>query len=231
MPGALLNNTLLRPTVRYLLPLSLFLLLQTTHSIAQTASFSKVYVGVQAFAGNYTLFYPRETSSRLLASKPLELDAGFRFTPQWAIQLGWIGSKQTSRNAGEYVNTTGKTISYASRDEQSNMAFPVLLRYTVTHKPARRVQFDVSAGITIVRASYHEQATRLDDGQVAYTLDQANRAINALFTVGPSIRCALGKYVELTGMSTVNKSLHSGGSQSGLSPTVSAGLHYRFAGK
>lgn len=217
--------------MRYLLLLSLILLLQTTHSPAQTTSFPKAYVGIQAFAGNYTMFYPRETSSRLLASKPLLVDAGFRFTPQWALQVGWIGSKQTSHTAGEYVNGTGKITTYTSRDEQSSMAFPVLLRYTVTHKPARRVQFDVLAGLTIVRATYHEQATRLDDGQVAYALDQANRATNALLTVGPSIRCALGNHIELMGMGTVNKSLHSSANQSGLGPTISAGIHYRFAGK
>lgn len=224
--------TLLRKTTArcYILPFAL-LLLKAAPATAQTASSPKIYIGVQGFAGNYDLIYPRETSSRLIAAKPVQVTVGVQFAPQWAVQVGWVGSKQVFRTSGEYVNTTGKLTRYDSRDEQGSMAFPVLLRYTITHKAAHRIQFDGVAGLTIVRGTYREQATRWDDGQAVYQLTRANQTVNAILTAGPAIRCAVGSRVELLGMATLNKTLSGRTMQTGITTTVSAGIQYVFTRK
>ncbi|WP_426489601.1 outer membrane beta-barrel protein [Hymenobacter sp. 102] len=209
--------------------LACLLLSASVHCTAQdTPGFPRLYAGIYASAGNYPIFYPRETTSYLIASKPVQVGVGYRFTPQWAIQVGYTGSRQAFHDAGGYIGSTGQAVAYDTRDTQRNTALPLLARYTVTRRTSHRLQFDALAGITVVWASYHKQGYRTENGATVFQENRANRATNAFLTVGPSLRYVLGKHLQLTGAVAVHKSLHKASASPGLGTSVSAGVQYLF---
>ncbi|WP_218779807.1 outer membrane beta-barrel protein [Hymenobacter crusticola] len=214
------------------------LVLHASFSSAQQTPIPRFYGGVQAFVSSFPIFYPGATNSYLTYSGPVELLAGYRFAPRWAMQVGWIGTRKVYHDGNHYVDpTTGGDVVNMSREDRRNTAIPVLMRYSLTRKMAHRVQFDVLAGVTLVHASYERRATRLVDEQLVFDDRKVNKATNIALCIGPSIRYSLGSHLGLIAHYGHNGTLnprHKAGSPilaTGFANTFTGGIHYRFGYK
>jgi len=216
------------------------LLLNASFCAAQQTPIPRFYGGVQAFVSSFPIFYPGATNSYLEYSGPVELLAGYRFAPRWAVQVGWIGTRKIYHYESRYVDsTTGGDVVNMSRADHRNTAIPVLIRYSLTRKATHRIQFNVLAGVTLVHASYQRRTTRLVDEQLVIDDRKANSATNLALCIGPSVRCSLGPHLELVAHYGHNATLnphHSSNAGSlalatGFANTFTGGIHYRFGYK
>ena len=155
----------------------------------------------------------------------------YQFRPRLSAQLGFVWYRTLVSDDVSYTNAKGKVISrYLGNGGHTAIVIPVLGRYTLTHRP-RRVQFDVLAGLTYLHGRNYGSGTYTDSLQVTTPYKNNSVANNLLLTIGPSIRCVLGKHLEAVSDFTFNQSfgLH-GITNDGIdfTPSLSLGLRYWF---
>lgn len=201
--------------------------------LAQTApssSFPRYAVGASLFTGRYYIYYSDRLVENLVFN-PAELTVSYQFRPRLAVQLGFVWYRNLVSDDVSYTNATGKFIArYFGNGGHTDIVIPVLGRYTLTRR-SRRVQFDMLAGLTYLHGRNYGSGGYTDSMQVTTPYNNNSVANNLLLTVGPSIRCALGKHLEAVSDFTFNQSFGRNGitdDRIDLTNSLSLGLRYRF---
>ncbi|OUJ66567.1 outer membrane beta-barrel protein [Hymenobacter crusticola] len=204
-------------------------------SYGQSTPAPRFYAGTQAVVSRYAVFFSGESNAFTIASMPIQLVVGYRFAPRWAVQVGWVGTRQIFRDGSTWVNTAGHRMVSTSRNEQRCTAIPVLARYSLTRKSTHRFQFEVLGGVTLVHAFDHQEGLLMEDDQVSAQADKTRKGTNAVLSIGPGICYTLGRHLALVAdygynmtVVTPSKRRTNGVLLSSLNSTFTGGLHYRF---
>lgn len=177
-----------------------------------------------------------------------QLTAGWQLAPRLALQLGVRYAQQRSTYTFVQGSTTGSGSAGLFPGFESfrfrSIAAPVLLRYTLTHNPAQRVQVDALGGVTLVRrwTQYHNlrRVSSPDSTQADFALDtqSALASTDVHATLGLGVRCRVASRLELAAEVLANYQVNTPKRPtigtttltevSRLAPTGSVGVNYRF---
>lgn len=196
-----------------------------------TPSFPRYAVGANLFTGSYEIFYS-DRHYENLTFNPAELTISYQFRPRLTAQLGLVWYRSSSYSDYSYTNAAGKFLArYYGGGSQSDIVIPVLGRYTLTNH-LHRLQFDILGGLTYLHARFHSSGGYTDSLQVTTPHNINRTANNFILTLGPSVRCALGKHLEAVSDFTFNQSLSGRraitSDNFNLTHSLSLGLRYRF---
>ncbi|MGY3087795.1 hypothetical protein ACVWYF_000821 [Hymenobacter sp. UYAg731] len=205
----------------------------------------RFYIGL----GAYSSYYQQVGNSSLGLDNrfrlPVQLTAGYRFSPRLAGQVGVAYSTDQSRYGQTIVYsspTPGTPSPYTSTEghiSQWQTSISALARYTITADPAHRLQFDALGGFTLEHRRSANQGTQTNASQGTSTTNNydVNFTQNTyLLTGGVGARYRLSRRVELTYDFTVNKALNNNNNVFGtaitgintLTTSQALGLRYRF---
>jgi hypothetical protein len=209
---------------------------------AEPAPYSRYYVGLAA----YSSYYQKLGGDGYRATRvPLQLTAGYQWRPRLAVQAGiaYSGASHSYFSVGRtYPNpgypkpgVQGSYYDYNGRSTGRNASVSLLARYTLTRKPAHRMQFDLLGGFTWEHSSYRDYGSRADSVQsslVVSAYDDRSNANRLLLSIGPSVRYRFGQHLELFYDLLFNKRLTSVSYQyyeiGGITSSSALGLRYRF---
>ena len=222
-------------------------------ALAQTSADApaapRYYVGLAAYTSFYQpIGHPAQGYTAYIKSSsfrlPVQLTAGYHFSPRVAVQVGLAYSTGTTQYGQTFVfssPTPGAPSPYNTTEghsTQTQLASSVLGRYTLTANPAHRLQFDALGGFTLERSILSNQGTYTDGSQstaVSSNYDYTTTRNTLLLTGGVGARFRLTRCLGLTYDFTVNKALNSpntyGGSSTPtntLTTSHALGLRYQF---
>lgn len=123
---------------------------------------ARFYVGLGGFFGRYRIPYVTHTyDEAILAPTPT---AGYQLTARLGIQISWARYKASFHHEGQaYNRVTGQDIGTLYEDDSHTiMSLPILLRYATARRQEHRIQFDVLAGITFLRATHRHSEKVVD---------------------------------------------------------------------
>ncbi|MVN75077.1 outer membrane beta-barrel protein [Hymenobacter sp. HMF4947] len=209
-----------------------------TASLAQGADPAptpRFYGGLAFYSSDYQRLGNYYPGLRL----PVQGTVGYQLRPRLAVQLGvaYSGSSYDYANAGlryNGPNTASTYYQYSGTNGLRSTSIALLGRYTLTRKPAHRVQFDLLAGFTLEHSAYREAGSVLDSVQqgsaVASTFDERYAHDNLLFGAGPSVRYRLGAHFELLYDLLYNANISTNRLYQiqGVTTSSALGLRYRF---
>jgi hypothetical protein len=196
----------------------------------------KFYVGLAAYSGPYQAF---STTHRYRdnINIPVQATLGYQFRPRLAVQLGltYSGYKNRFESEYEYTNIDNYKIQYNGNIITAVRTFntALLMRYTLTRKPAHHFQFDVLGGLTLihqgVRVTGNETYSYADYPQSPSTIIDRNdsypyNSLNA--TLGPEFSYRFRKRLEAVGDILFNLPIT--GTYRNLYSSVALGLRYHF---
>lgn len=178
--------------------------------------------------GNYEAIYPRIKSYDEGVFSP-GITLGYQFAEKGAVQLSIERSKTLLYTDFFDFAPAGQLIRVGYyRESHQHFALPVLLRFTGTKKPQRRLQFDALAGFVVVHASYSRVFAKTDEQQQITSYDElAERTTNVALSIGGGIRYRLGRHLEAVADANLNRTI-SAASTSGFVNVYTTGLRYRF---
>lgn len=196
----------------------------------------KFYVGLAAYSGPYQAF---STTHRYRdnINIPVQATLGYQFRPLLAVQLGltYSGYKYRFESEYNYIDADTYKILYQSDIATKIRTFntALLMRYTLTRKPAHHFQFDVLGGLTLIhqgaRVTGNETYSYADYPQSPSTIIDRNRSYsytNLSATLGPEFRYRFGQRLEAVGDILFNLPLT--GTYHDLDSSVALGLRYHF---
>lgn len=207
-------------------------------SLAQTADpvpVPKFYVGLGAYGSSYQKLGGRPNSG---ATVPVQLTVGYQLLPRLAVQVGLAYSGYSDSYAYDgriYSDPIIPSTYFADNGKytERNFSASVLARYTLTRKPAHRMQFDLLGGFGLESPHSRSQGTRSDSVQsslVATPYTYRFSKNDLLFTLGLSTRYRLSQRFELTYDFTISSVVASDKTYpiSRLTGANALGLRYRF---
>lgn len=202
----------------------------------QPVSAPKFYVGFAAYSGPYQNF---STTHRYRdnINIPVQATLGYQWRPRLAVQLGltYSGYKNRFEYEYDYTNIDNYKIHYKGNTVTTIRTFntALLMRYTLTRKPAHHFQFDVLGGLTLlhqgVRVTGNETYSYADYPQSPSTIIDRNDShpYNRLdATLGPEFRYRFGQRLEA--VSDILFILPITGTYRTLDSSVALGLRYHF---
>ena len=216
---------------------------------------ARYYVGLAAYTSFYQpIGHPAQGFTAFIKSSsfrlPVQLTAGYHFSPRVAVQVGLAYSSGTTQYGQTFVYsspTPGAPSPYNTiegHNTQTQLATSVLARYTLTANPAHRLQFDALGGFTFERSILSNQGTYTDGSQstaVSGNYDYTTTRNTLLLTGGVGARFRLTRCLGLTYDFTVNRALNSpntygggsgttygGSSPNTLTTSHALGLRYQF---
>lgn len=159
------------------------------------------YVGLQVGAHRYLVDY--QSGYNEITTGPAHLQVGYQVSSHLAIQLG-VGYRQ-ERSAGEAASPT--TGQLAGRFEQSHRTvdIPLVVRYTLTRRPANRFKFDLIGGVVMVRSRYRYDRTITEDGVITQDIHVDESVTDPYVTAGLGIRHRLSSKLDATLDAQLNK--------------------------
>lgn len=196
----------------------------------------KFYVGLAAYSGPYQGF---STTHRYRdnINIPVQATLGYQWRPRLAVQLGltYSGYKNRFESEYDYTNIDAYKVHYKGNTSTTVRTFntALLMRYTLTRKPAHHFQFDVLGGLTLihqsVRVTGNETYSYADYPQSPSTIIDRNdsypyNSLNA--NLGPEFRYRFGQRLEAVGDILFNLPLT--GIYHNLDSSVALGLRYHF---
>jgi hypothetical protein len=202
----------------------------------QSVPAPKFYVGLAAYSGPYQNF---STTHRYRdnISIPVQATLGYQWRPRLAVQLGltYSGYKRSLESEYDYINIDAYKVHYRGNTVTAVRTFntALLMRYTLTRKPAHRFQFDVFGGLTLlhqnVRVTGNETYGYADYPQSPSTIIDHNDSypytrLNA--TLGPEFRYRFGQRLEAVG--DILFILPLTGTYHSIDSSVALGLRYHF---
>ena len=232
-----------------ILPAALGLLLTSAlPALAQTApaaplplpGTARYYVGLAAYSS-----YCQPLGGQPLGTTgfrvPVQLTVGYQLRPRLAVQVGvaYSGSTSTNSNLGyEYLHTgTRPTYHYYENTRtMRRTSVSALARYTLTRKPAHRLQFDLLGGIGMEHGSAYSRGSHSDSlsGSLQTTNYSYRGSQNMLvLTLGASARYRLNPRFELNFDLTTNYAVADEirtyvKPLQGFTGSAALGLRYRF---
>lgn len=219
------------PTLRRLLPLLIAVSIPLL-SAAQTSPSNEhhcpFYVGLGALVGSYQL--PAGLSTNVVSPVPV---VGVQVQPRLALQASAAYYQESHPVfGGTYYVTHGQVKYLPVNGNDRRRTVPVLLlaRYTLTHSPAKRLQADVLAGMTLLRSSVHQQRMAVDSTGVATsTADDLPATTGTYFNLGAGARYRVLPRLDVMTDWVFNRLItaHPAGPLR-LSATLTVGLRYRF---
>ena len=207
-------------------------------SFAQTTADSpphRFYVGLGAYHSNYqNLGSWRQGDTGFPV--PVQLTAGYQLRPRLALELSaaYSGRTNTYGYDGYYQNGNDPTLSYyqySGTYTERVTTVSALARYTLTRKPARRLQVDALGGFTLVHGNDYARGFEANDFSGTFrSVPFARRATyNALLlTAGLGLRYRLTPRFELNFDLTTNRNLTHPDRYRGFTGSAALGLRYRF---
>ena len=201
------------------------------------AATPRFYVGLGAYHSNFQNVWnrrPGDTGFRV----PVQLTAGYQVRPRLALELGVAYSGRTSHYAyeGYYYDATGNGFNnnYTLASTGRTTTASALARYTLTRKPAHRLQVDVLGGFTLVHGSYYYRGSDTNDlsGTPETTPFSVRGANNDfLLTAGLGLRYRVAPRLELSFDLTTNRNLSHPNTFNGYTGSAALGLRYRFGSR
>ena len=196
----------------------------------------KFYVGLAAYSGTYQNFSATHRY-RDNINIPVQATLGYQWRPRLAVQLGltYSGYKNEFEYEYDYTNIDNYKVHYKGNTLTTVRTFStaLLMRYTLTRKPAHHFQLDVAGGLTLI----HQGLRRTGDETYSYvdyptspsTIIERNdsypyTSLNA--TLGPEFRYRFGQRLEAVGDFLFNLPIT--GAYHDLNSSVALGLRYRF---
>ncbi len=197
---------------------------------APAAPKPQYFVGLGASIGVYQL--PTGGSVNVISPT---LMVGAQLRPRLAIQANAAYYQQNDSYfypGSFYINGRQQFGTSNAASHQRTVAVPVLARYTLSRRPAHRLQADLLGGLALVHAAYRSAGTITDSVQTVVSNYEYHTATTGFyFVLGPSLRYRAGQHVDLTSDFVFNLLLNnrSSFSPSRASATLALGLRYRFA--
>lgn len=198
---------------------------------ADPAPYPRFYGGLAVYSSEYNRFAHAGNG----VTVPLQATMGYQLRPRLAVQAGLAYSSLSGFNSGAHFDpTTGQNYNpYAYTTTYRNTSWSLLGRYTLTRKPAHRVQFDLLAGFTMERSAYHSTGFSTDSVRhtsVTTAYDERGATTTFLLTAGPSVRYRFGQHLELVYDFLFNCDLSTTRQYpySGITGSAALGLRYRF---
>ena len=197
---------------------------------------SKFYVGLAAYSGPYQTF---STTYRYRdnINIPVQATIGYQLRPRLAVQLGltYSGYKNKFEREYDYISIDNYKIHYNGNTITTVRTFStaLLMRYTLTRKPAHHFQFDVVGGLTLmhqgVRLTGNETYSYADYPQSPSTIIEHNDSypynrLNA--SLGPEFRYRFGQLLEV--VSDILFNLPITGTYHDLDSSLALGLRYHL---
>ena len=185
-------------------------------------------MGLGALVGSYQL--PDGSSTNVVSPVPT---VGVQVLPRLALQASAAYYQQSDIYFGGTFYVTHGQARYQRVDGYNRRrTVPVLLlaRYTLTPRPANRLQAEVLAGVTLLRSSLHQQRSTVDSTGVATsTADDLPATTGTYFNLGAGARYRVLPRLDVMTDWVFNRLIiaHPGGPLR-LSATLSVGLRYRF---
>jgi hypothetical protein len=196
----------------------------------------KFYVGLAAYSGPYQNF-STNYRSRDNINIPVQATLGYQWRPRLAVQLGltYSGYKNRFESEHNYIDANTYRTLYKSNTTTTVRTFStaLLMRYTLTRKPAHHFQVDVVGGFTLLHQSLrltgNETYSYIDYPQSPSTIinhndSYAHNGLNA--TLGPEFRYRFGQRLEAVG--DILFILPITGNYHDLDSSVALGLRYHF---
>lgn len=219
------------PSLRRLLPLLIAVsipLLGAAQTSPSNEHHCPLYVGLGALVGSYQL--PDGSSTNVVSPVPT---VGVQVLPRLALQASAAYYQKTfAVSEGTFYVTHGQVRYQRVDGHDRRRTVPVLLlaRYTLTPRPANRLQAEVLAGVTLLRSSLHQQRSTVDSTGVATsTADDLPATTGTYFNLGAGARYRVLPRLDVMTDWVFNRLIiaHPGGPLR-LSATLSVGLRYRF---
>ena len=206
-------------------------------SPTDTPAAPRYYVGLSAYTSNYQNLGSWRQGDTGFAV-PLQLTGGYQLRPRLALELGVAYSGRTFTYAYDgirYDYSTGSpTISsyaYSNTLTGRTTSVSALARYTLTRKPAHRLQADVLGGFTLVHGSFHSRGFERDDlsgSPQTISFDYRGTATDLLLTAGLGLRYRLAPRLALNFDLTTNRNLNRPNTFRDFTGSAALGLRYRF---
>lgn len=200
-------------------------------------TYHRWYVGTQLTSHYYAVIFPSGLPS-MSSPNPLQLVAGYQFTPRLAMQISGLYRHRNLEWGGAGTTVTGQPTATKFKHQNWNTAVPVSLRHTLTRQSARRVQVDGALGLSFISIRYTTRQTIEIDGQVTEEYNTAQKATGTYLTGGISGRLGFGKTrrVEAVLDLLVNRNIEQFSTSiyqyldapGGLTRAYGLGLRYRF---
>jgi hypothetical protein len=203
---------------------------------AEPAPYPRYYVGLSVYSGPYHyLGFPNIDGTKFRI--PIQATFGYQLRPRLAVQLGLVysGYKDNFGYGYDYTDMNAYKVHYEGNSTltRRNYSTSLLMRYTLTHKPAHHFQFDLVGGLILIQQRLHittnETYSYVDYPQspstnVAYDNSDPFHSLNV--NVGPSFRYRFGQRFEAVGdilffLPLTNDYLR-------LDASTALGLRYRF---
>jgi len=202
---------------------------------ADTPPAPRFYVGLGAYSSYYQPLGGRPYSG---VSVPVQLTAGWQLRPRLAVQVGVAYSGISDNYAYSTTSYTAAGVPTGSYDvagtnTERRATATALARYTLTRKPAHRLQIDLLGGLTLEHLSFHGRGTRLESFQptpVVAPYDYRFADTSLLLTLGAGLRYRLTQRFELTYDLTFSRAVASDTPSlyTNLTSASALGLRYRF---
>jgi hypothetical protein len=195
---------------------------------SESAPTSRFYVSLAAYVSNYLPVW--QTGSLL----PVQLTAGYQFTPRLAVQASVAYNGRSNSYAGTSYDEAGSqplsSYSYTGQYRQRVASTSVLARYTLTRQATNRWQFDAVGGLALVHTNYASSYVRTG-GTIGTRIEMSDyRTNNLLPTVGLGARYRILSQVQATSNVLLGLPVTGYGARE-ISPSVSLGLQYQFGVK
>jgi hypothetical protein len=208
---------------------------QTLADAAPAVPPHRFYVGLGAYHSNFQnlgSWRQGDTGFRV----PVQLTAGYQLRPRLALELGVAYSGRTSVYAYDsyYYNTSGiapANYQYSRTTTERVASVSALARYTLTRKPAHRLQFDALGGFTLVHGNVYSRGFEANDfagSFQAVPFDNHSTHNELLLTAGLGLRYRLTPRFEVNFDLTTNRNLNHPHTYQGFTGSAALGLRYRF---
>ena len=211
-------------------------------SLAQTtetapAATPRFYVGLGAYHSNFqNVWNWRQNDTGFPV--PVQLTAGYQLRPRLALELSAAYSGRTTRYAydGYYFDATGNGFAnnFTSTLTERVTTVSALARYTLTRKPAHRLQVDALGGFTLVHRNYYHRGSETNDlsGTLETTPFSARGTNNELLlTAGLGLRYRVAPRLEFNFDLTTNYNLNHPNTFNGYTGSAALGVRYRFGSR
>ena len=186
------------------------------------------YVGLGALVGSYQL--PAGAGINVVSPVPT---VGAQVLPRLALQASAAYYQKSDMYfGGTFYLTHGQAQFQRVDGSNRRRTVPVLLlaRYTLTRRPANRLQAEVLAGVTLLRSSMHQQRSTVDSTGVATsTADDLPATTGTYFNLGAGARYRVLPRLDVVTDWVFNRLITAHPAEPlRLSATLSVGLRYRF---
>lgn len=195
----------------------------------------RFYAGVGINSSNYIVEYKFGLPADYEAGR-WQTTLGYYITPRFALQVSYSGGKSSYSGIAEGVTLTGERMQQITNSASSFYAVPILVRYTLTKRPEKRLQFDVLAGLTFARGNYTESYSETLGEKTTLETSAQYDLQHSYFTAGVAARYVFSRHWELEVTYTLSRNTkrmpdfynEMTGSPYGLTSGYGLNLRYRF---